>query len=241
MVNLETFLQQLSTPLVGDRLFAQLPDVVYFIKDIKGRYIAANKAYADKLNLKSANDIIGKTANDLFPEYLASSYNEQDKHIFETGDDMLDRLEVMTNRGRLGWYLASKFPLYGKSGEIVGLVSLSRDLFTPCDEDVRFAGIAKVVTYIQKNYADNISAATLAKEVEMTVPQLDRRMRKVFKLSTSQFIRKTRITAATVALRKTTKQISQVAQECGYSDQSAFTRQFSATVGLTPGAYRAKG
>ena len=32
--------------------------------------------------------------------------------------------------------------------------------------------------------------------------------------------------------------ISDVAQACGYSDHSAFTRQFRATVGLTPTAFR---
>jgi AraC-like DNA-binding protein len=29
-----------------------------------------------------------------------------------------------------------------------------------------------------------------------------------------------------------------VAQECGYADQAAFTRQFHKSVGLTPKAYR---
>jgi AraC-like DNA-binding protein len=32
--------------------------------------------------------------------------------------------------------------------------------------------------------------------------------------------------------------ISMVAQECGYADQAAFTRQFHKSVGLTPRAYR---
>jgi AraC-like DNA-binding protein len=32
--------------------------------------------------------------------------------------------------------------------------------------------------------------------------------------------------------------LSELALECGYADQAAFTRQFHKTVGLTPGAYR---
>jgi AraC-like DNA-binding protein len=32
--------------------------------------------------------------------------------------------------------------------------------------------------------------------------------------------------------------LSELALECGYADQAAFTRQFRKSVGLTPGAYR---
>jgi AraC-like DNA-binding protein len=32
--------------------------------------------------------------------------------------------------------------------------------------------------------------------------------------------------------------LSELALECGYADQAAFTRQFHKSVGLTPGAYR---
>lgn len=241
VVKLDAFLTQLSTPLIGDRLFAQLPDVVYCIKDRYGRYITANKAFADRLNLRSVNSIIGKTAHDLFPPHLAENYTHQDEEIFSQGEDIIDRLEVFTDKGRLVWHLASKFPLYDNEGEIIGVASISRDLLTPCDEDLRFSGIAKTVSYIQQNYAHSINIAELAKKIKLTVTQLDRRMKKVFKLSTAQFIRKNRIVAAASALRKTNKPISQIAQESGYSDQSAFTRQFSATVGMTPSAYRSDG
>lgn len=241
VVKLDTFLATLDTPLVGDRLFAQLHDVVYCIKDLDGRYITANKAFADRLNLRSISTIIGKTAADLFPAHLAENYNQQDQEIFEKGEDIIDRLEVFIDKGRFVWHLASKFPLQGNNGEIAGIASISRDLLTPCDEDLRFAGITQVVSRIQAEYSESINIAGLAAEIGLTVTQLDRRMKKVFKFSTAQFIRKTRIIAATSALRKTKKPISQIAQECGYSDQSAFTRQFSATVGMTPGAYRING
>ena len=241
VVKLDAFLAQLSTPLVGDRLFAQLPDVVYCIKDLEGRYITANKAFADRLNLRTISSIIGKTAHELFPADLAESYTQQDEEIYASGEDMIDRLEVFTDKGRLGWHLASKFVLHGKNDTIVGIAAITRDLLTPCAEDLRFAGIARVVTRIQKEYPASISLKDLASDIDLTVTQLDRRMKKVFKFSTAQFIRKTRIEAATTALKKTKKPIAQVAQECGYSDQSAFTRQFSATVGMTPGAYRANG
>jgi AraC-like DNA-binding protein len=51
---------------------------------------------------------------------------------------------------------------------------------------------------------------------------------------------KVRIDAACVKLRDTPQAIAQIALDCGYSDQSAFSRQFRQTVGMPPLAYRRK-
>jgi AraC-like DNA-binding protein len=44
--------------------------------------------------------------------------------------------------------------------------------------------------------------------------------------------------AAVQKLRDTDAPIAAVAMECGYSDQSAFTRKFHQTVGVSPSEYR---
>lgn len=233
------FFEQLGTTTFAERLFAQLPDILFCIKDKQGRYVVANKAFADRLNLRSVKDIIGKTAHELFPAYLADIYTAQDGVVFKSGTDIIDRVELITNsKGGMGWYLASKFPLKGKDGSIIGVASISRDLQTPRNEDLKFAGLVRTVEYIQSNFAEDIKITDLAANIHLSVTQLDRRMRKVFNLTTSQFIRKTRLEHAARLLVGTNKPISDVAQECGYSDQSAFTRQFRATVGMAPGAYR---
>ncbi len=235
----EKFLEQLATPFVAERLFAVVPDIVFCIKNIDGQYISANPAFAERLGLKSVDDILGKTADDLFPTHLSTTYQEQDEVVLVQGQEISDRLELVLNRDRsLGWYIASKVPLSGKNGKIIGLASISRDLLTPGDKDLRFAGLAKVIENIQRNYTEDVNLLQLANSAELTLPQLERRMRKVFKLTTSQFIRKTRIGAAARMLTKSNKAIIDIAMDCGYSDQSAFTRQFKATVGMAPGAYR---
>jgi AraC-like DNA-binding protein len=68
--------------------------------------------------------------------------------------------------------------------------------------------------------------------------QLERRMHRVFQLSTAAFIRKLRIERAAHRLAATDRPVAEIALDCGYGDQSAFTRQFRATVGLPPAAYR---
>ena len=49
---------------------------------------------------------------------------------------------------------------------------------------------------------------------------------------------KARIDAASTLLLDESRSVAEIAQACGYGDQSAFTRQFKATVGATPSAYR---
>jgi AraC-like DNA-binding protein len=48
---------------------------------------------------------------------------------------------------------------------------------------------------------------------------------------------KTRLEAASRMLAGSDS-VSAIAQACGYADHSAFTRQFRATVGVTPSEYR---
>ncbi len=233
------FFKRVASPRFCDRLFDQLPDVVFCMKDEHRRYQAANAACAARAGQSSPAALHGKTAEDFFPAPLAATYREQDEMVLKTGGEMIDRLELVTNPGgALGWYLATKVPLHDAAGNVIGLASISRDLATPSAEDVEFAGVQRIVSHIQHNLEDEQQLPELAHMAGLALTQLDRRMRKVFQLTTSQFIRKCRIGHAALLLRTTTEPVVEIALKCGYGDQSAFSRQFRATVGLPPGAYR---
>lgn len=235
----EQFIAELDTPMVAERLFADVPDIVFCLKNRDGLYVSANAAFAERLGLRSVNLILGKRVDELFPAHLATTYQAQDDYVLQSGCEINDRLELVYNRnGVLGWHLARKIPLRGKNGDVMGLASISRDLLTLGDADLRFTGLAKVIDKIHLDFADDLKLAELAKLAQLSQTQLDRRMRKVFKITTSQFIRKTRIEAAARMLTESDKTIINIALDCGYSDQSAFTRQFKATVGMAPGLYR---
>ncbi|MGB5630828.1 MAG: helix-turn-helix transcriptional regulator, partial [Woeseiaceae bacterium] len=59
-----------------------------------------------------------------------------------------------------------------------------------------------------------------------------------FGLTTGQWVLKTRISHASRVLVETDLPIADIALEAGYADQSAFTRQFRRSTGLSPSAYR---
>ena len=118
----EQFIAELDTPMVAELLFAQVPDIVFCIKNIKGQYISANAAFAERLGLRSIDSILGKTTTDIFPPHLAATYLAQDESVLVGGKEINDRLELVFNRdGSLGWYLARKVPLMGKMGKIIGV------------------------------------------------------------------------------------------------------------------------
>jgi AraC-like DNA-binding protein len=83
-----------------------------------------------------------------------------------------------------------------------------------------------------------VSPATLAARSGLSAARFARLTRRLFGLTPSQLIAKTRITAASQLLHETTKSVAEVAHDCGYFDQSAFTRAFRSATGLTPIEYR---
>jgi AraC-like DNA-binding protein len=99
---------------------------------------------------------------------------------------------------------------------------------------------APKLDHVLAHYESELRVEGLAELAGLSVYQLNRRLRAIFGITTSQFITKTRIDAASEMLRSGNRPIADVANACGYFDQSAFSRVFRRTVGLTPRQYRAR-
>jgi AraC-like DNA-binding protein len=70
------------------------------------------------------------------------------------------------------------------------------------------------------------------------VYQFEQRIYRIFELTVGQFIQKVRMDAAIRRLEEANDAITDIALDCGYADQSTFSRQFKQVVGLSPGQYR---
>ena len=222
-----------------ESVFDSLGDVVFCIKDRQGRYQSVNQALVDRVNAADKSDLIGKTATDIFPESLAKIYSSQDLHVLTHAEPILDQLEQINNiDGNLGWYLASKFPIFDDQYNLIGLVGISQDLHSPSDRDLEMANVKSVVDFIKSNLGITLRTEPLAEQAGMSCDQLDRRMKRVFRLSTKKFIMKSRLEEATRLLVNSDRSLVEVATDCGFADQSAFTRHFRAAVQVTPAVYR---
>lgn len=239
---METVLRTLiETSWFAEALFDRIPDVVFFIKDHEGRYLVVNQTLVARCGRQNKGELLGKTAREVFPAPLGNRFFEQDCRVLISGMAIVQNLELHLYPTRHeGWCLTDKLPLQGPDGGVVGIAGISRDLQSPGADAAYFAEVAAVVEHVRARFGSELRVEALAKMAGLSVYQLNRRLRSLFGITASQFITKSRIDAASEMLRTGITPIADVASACGYFDQSAFSRVFRKTVGLTPRQYRTR-
>lgn len=218
-----------------EMLFDRLHDVVFSVKDTEGRYVAVSSACVPRCRLRDKRDAVGRRAHDLFPPAMAERYAQQDAAVFAAGRPVVDKLDLTVfNDRRPGWCLSNKQPVVDRSGRLLGLVCISKDLAELSREGLVDEGFARVVDHIQAHHARALSLAELAEVAGLSVAQLDRRMKRVFHLSTGAFVRRTRFEAALHAITHSQRPLAEIAAETGFCDQSALSRHCRQAIGWSP-------
>lgn len=213
---------------------------MFCVKDLDGCYLAINQAFADRAGCRP-NRVLGRTARDFFPTDLVEAYEEQDRRILATGEPIRNELEmILRPDGSRGWYVTSKTLLRDEAGEVAGIVVVSDDLRRGADAAQHHAGLQGAVDVIRRCFAEPLKVADIAAAANLSPAQLERAMRRTLGVSPKQLLIRTRIDEAARRLDDTDAPLATIAGECGFYDQSSFTRQFQRAVGITPGAYRAR-
>ncbi len=211
--------------------------MVFFIKDTGCRYTHVNLTLLRRLGLRNREELIGRTAAQVFPERLGGTYLMQDQRVLD-GEVIENQLELHLYANRAaGWCLTFKRPLMGGQA-VAGLIGISRDLGMPDSRHSSFTRLQRALEHMQSNYGAPLRVQTLADIAGVSVAQLERLFKRVFQLTPQQLLTKLRIEEA-MRLLHTDVNIAGIGQACGFSDQSAFARQFKATVGIPPRDYRA--
>ena len=107
-------------------LIYTIPDIVYF-KDIQGRNMVVNKAFEEFVGLKSA-EILGKTDDQIFPSDLAALCLLSDQEVMKSRKSLYCEEEAISKDGKKIHFETIKSPLYDASGNVVGVVGVSRDI-----------------------------------------------------------------------------------------------------------------
>jgi AraC-like DNA-binding protein len=233
------FLGQLAVPFTGEELFDSLTDLVYFLKNARGQYVVVNQALVERCGFRDKRELIGRTADQVYPAPLGRTYRLQDEAVIRTGEPILNHLELQIYPGGVtGWCVTSKVPLRGRTGGVVGLAGISKDVHATSEAGEDYSSLAAVLQHIHAHYDQPLKLQDLADMAGLSTYQFEQRMRKIFAITAGQFIHKVRMDAAVRRLRETDASIARIALDCGYAEQSSFTRQFKATVGLSPARYR---
>jgi diguanylate cyclase (GGDEF)-like protein/PAS domain S-box-containing protein len=111
-----------------DTFLEHTPDSVYF-KDDQSRFMRISRALAERLGLDEAADAIGKTDFDFFGAEHARAAFADEQRLMQTGESLIG-IEERENweDGREAWVSTTKVPLRDRSGQIVGLFGISRDI-----------------------------------------------------------------------------------------------------------------
>ncbi len=223
-------------------LFDALPDVFLFVKNRESRFVKFNKAWLSMHGCATAADALGKTDYDYHPPALAAQYVAEDERVMRSGKPLCDQAWLVPDHtGMPRWYLCTKIPLFDADGTVSGLAGVLRPFDHAGNAPDDYRRLTPAMEYVLEHYRRPISVADLARRAELSASQLQREFRRLFGMSVGDYLLRLRLLMAQRRLRETADAIGRIAADCGFYDQSHFTRAFKAHTGLAPQQYRRRG
>ncbi len=117
-----------SASILFDALLSQTQDQVYF-KDRQSRFVRASDVVSLKFGLKSIAELIGKTDFDFFSKEHAQESFEDERRLMRENEKLINITEKETwPDGSITWATSTKIPLYLESGNVVGIMGITRDI-----------------------------------------------------------------------------------------------------------------
>jgi two-component system NtrC family sensor kinase len=123
----ETRLREKQSLLHG--ILSHIPYSVFW-KDRQGRYLGANRQFAQDMGMESPKELIGKTDLELpLSRERAEMYRRDDAEVMASGVPKLSFEEPLRRpEGEDSWVLTSKVPLKNDDGSVRGLVGIYADI-----------------------------------------------------------------------------------------------------------------
>ncbi len=107
-------------------LINNIPDPLW-LKDSDGRYLAVNEAWK-RIMMVESQEVVGKTARDLFSPELAERFEEEDRGMMESGAPIQMIEMISTPKGSTEHYEAWKQAVRIGSDERFGTVGCARNI-----------------------------------------------------------------------------------------------------------------
>jgi diguanylate cyclase (GGDEF)-like protein/PAS domain S-box-containing protein len=109
-------------------LMETTPDATYF-KDRESRLLRVSRKMARDLGFSDPAQLVGKTDIDLFGEAFGKATRLDDLKVIETGRPIIGVIESrQLDNGRTNWTLTTKLPLQDESGDVIGLLGMTREI-----------------------------------------------------------------------------------------------------------------
>ena len=96
----------------------------------------------------------------------------------------------------------------------------------------------RATEFLRANLKGGVALSEVARECGLSVGYFSHAFRSTLGMAPHQWLIEQRVALSKEKLRDDGLSLSDVATECGFSDQSHLTRAFRQTVGVSPGAWR---
>lgn len=235
----QTFFAQNNLQDHGESLFDHLPGFLYFVKDTQLRFVACNHRLAEKIGATSPDQILGKTDHHLFPSTQADAYAKDDRQVLTTGIPIHNKVELVPRgKGFVDWSTTTKIPLRDPTGKIIAVAGTTRPFATGIAGIDIDAELGEALTHMRENFAQTIPITHLAKIAHLSLSAFERKFKKHLHMTPSQYIRHLRVHESCYQLSHKNHPLSQIANNCGFTDQSHFSKEFAKIMNETPLKYR---
>ena len=220
-------------------LFDSLADVYFYAKDRDSRFIRVNRNTATTYDVQNPADLIGYTDRSFHPPALADAYIAEDRRVVESGMPVANQLWLVPHvRGMPRWFVSSKVPLKNPQGDIVGIAGAMYRVDPPADRTHRFDAIQPATKFMERNLSEPISMEHLAGLCDLSSTSFNRLFRTLLRTTPREYLLSLRVEAARRLLVTTATSLANIATDCGFTDQSHFTKRFQKVTGMTPHQYR---
>jgi AraC-like DNA-binding protein len=229
----------LEPTLLFHRLFDHVPGAHFFAKSRDGHLMFASRGLLQRYQMRDESEIIGRTDFDLNPDTMARAYVDDDARILAGKTAIVERVELWWDRqGMPDWFLVTKLPLYDRKHRIQGVAGVLR---RPDEAERRlpvFQMVGRAVEIIRRDFAKPLRIEEVARSCGQSLRQLQRRFRSAFGITPQEFLMRTRVLAAARLLEKSEMTSGEIAERCGFADQSSFTQHFRKRLGTAPARHR---
>ncbi|MEI7613289.1 MAG: PAS domain S-box protein, partial [Betaproteobacteria bacterium] len=135
-------------------LITHIPDMIFY-KDMEGRYLGCNVAFG-KLVGMPAEEMIGKTAFDIFPPETAELFHRKDQELLASRQTTDQVAWVTYPDGKRILLDTQKAPFYDSQGNMLGMLGIGRDITERKEAEDRLAALEERGRLILTSVNDGI-------------------------------------------------------------------------------------
>jgi len=107
-------------------IFDSSPTIIFY-KNKVGKFIQANRAFAQALNVPKEK-LLGKTVFDIYSTEIARGMTDDDAEVFESKLPKLGIVEPYESPTGLRWIKTDKIPTLDENGDVNGLIGFSEEI-----------------------------------------------------------------------------------------------------------------